>query len=84
MQAGAEDFANNDWCEQEFSYAHMKMGKAHMIPVVTEPAALSIKVWVGPVAFVLGGALFVDASSADKVAAAAAVEIAARVGKLVV
>jgi len=53
-----------------------------MIAVVTDPAALNLEQWVGPVRLVLSGDLYVDASSADKVATAA-VEITTRVGKLV-
>jgi len=81
IKAASRDGADNDWCEQEFSYAHDVLGVSHMIATVTDPAALNPKQWVGPVRFVLGGALFVDASSSDKVQGAAA-EIAARIAKL--
>ena len=81
IRAGSQDGADNDWCEQEFSYAHDVLGSSHMIAVVTDPVALNTKQWVGPVRFVLGGALYVDASSEAKLKGAAE-EIGARIEKL--
>ena len=83
VQAGAEERAENDWCAQEFSYAHDVLGASRMMAVVVDAAALNPKTWVGPVRFVLGGALYVDASSADKVQTAA-LEISMRIARQLV
>ena len=81
VRAGSQDGADNDWCAQEFSYAHDFLKASHMIPVVTSLESLNSDNWRGPVRFVLGGALRVDASSEDKLKRAAE-EILARIAKL--
>lgn len=59
------DSARTDWCSVEFNYAsNMKTDK--MIAVVMEPEMLDQTKWRGPVGSRLGGSLFVDFTSNDK------------------
>jgi len=66
-----------EWCGEQFTYAHETLGAANLLAVAIDRASVSTRMWLGPVRFVLGGALY-DASSPDKVAGAAK-ELGARV-----
>lgn len=60
-----------DWCEFEFTY--IVDGRKHeMIPVVMEEAMLETSVWRGPVKGHLGGMMYIDFTSDDKLDACVA------------
>lgn len=49
-----------DNCKKEFMYAARKHTASQILPVVMEPRMLETSLWVGPVAFELGGTLYTD------------------------
>jgi hypothetical protein len=52
-----------DHCKLEFDYVARRKGAKHMVPLVMEAAMRDTALWTGPVAMVLGGVLYVDASN---------------------
>ena len=61
---------DDDNCKFEFDYACLRKGNSAMYPVVMEPRCKDTRRWTGVVAGKLGGKLYADFSSDDKLESA--------------